>query len=348
MSGSRGSVKAVVCEKLSESAEQGITNVKLLELPRVQQLREGQVRVTVKSASVNFPELLMMQGKYQYRPRLPFTLCGEAAGVVSESRSPEYRPGDRVFFSSGTHGAATEEYVGDASRMLRLPESLSFSQGAGFLMGYTTAYHGLVDRGQIRDGEWLMVTGAAGGMGLAAIQLGKALGAKVIAAASSDAKLAVCTQLGADAVVNYGEDVKSMKSQVHAVTGGAMCDVIYEIVGGDVFDQCVRCVAPAGRARLLVIGFAAGRIPKLPVNMALIKGFSLVGVRMGAQMSLEPKSLQDMTRELVSLAQQGKLQPHVSREFPMDRAKDAFVEIAERRVIGKVCITMGDDPNSKL
>eukprot|EP00658_Telonema_sp_P-2_P036743 TRINITY_DN26513_c0_g2_i1.p1 TRINITY_DN26513_c0_g2~~TRINITY_DN26513_c0_g2_i1.p1 ORF type:complete len:280 (-),score=67.55 TRINITY_DN26513_c0_g2_i1:180-1019(-) len=273
--------------------------------------------------------------------------CSEGAGVVTESKSASLSPGDRVFFTSGSHGAGGEEYVGPAESFQRLPGTLSFSQGAGFMMGYTTAYHGLVHRGALKAGEWLLVTGAAGGMGLAAIQLGKALGARVIAAASSDEKLAVCKQHGADAVVKYGEDLLNFKSQVSEITNGEFCDVIYEIVGGDVFDQCVRCVASKGYARLLVIGFAGGRIPSLPANMSLIKGFSLVGVRMGAQMMIQPDLRAEMSRELMRLAADGKLKPHVSGEYPMNRAREAFSQVAERKAIGKVCITF-NGAGSKL
>merc|ERR1711865_238062 len=159
--------KALVVEKLASSAEEGIAGIKLLDLPR-EDLDDGELRVSVKSASINFPEILMMQGKYQYKPPLPFTLCGEAAGVVTESKSANFKPGDRVFFTSGTNGAAAEEFVGDEALFMKLPSTLSYSQGAGFIMGYTTAYHGLVHRGRLQPGEWLLVTGAAGGMGLAA------------------------------------------------------------------------------------------------------------------------------------------------------------------------------------
>merc|ERR1712003_8789 len=163
-------------------------------------------------------------------------------------------------------------------------------------MGYTTGYHALVHRGHLKPGEWLLVTGAGGGMGLMAVELGKALGARVIAAASSDDKLEVCKKVGAEFVVNYSKE--KLKDAVGKITNGAFCDVIYEPVGGEIFDQCVRCVAMNGYARLLVIGFASGTIPKLPVNMALIKGFDLVGVRMGAQMMIQPHLMTEMVESL--------------------------------------------------
>jgi len=306
------------------------------------------VRVQVRSASINFPELLMMQNKYQFKPTLPFVLCGEGAGVVAEvgEKVLNLKVGDRVLFSSGVAGAACEELVMPEFGLQKLSDKLTFSQGAGFLMGYLTGYHGLVQRGHLKKGEWLLVTGAGGGMGMAAVQLGVALGARVIAAASSDDKLEVCKSLGAEAVVNYGGNVKVLKDEVAKITGGEFCDVIYDPVGGDVFDQCVRCVSTKGCARLLVIGFADGRIPQLPVNMALIKGFDLVGVRMGAQYMVEPELRTEAMTEIFRLAEAGLLQPYVGAEFPMERAKEAFTLMEQRRVVGKCCITFG--PHSKL
>lgn len=337
----------VVCPKISKTAEEGIAAVEVQHVPSIAKLEAGQLRISVRAASINFPELLMMQNKYQYKPKVPFVLCSEGAGVVAEVGLDvkDFKVGDRVLFSTGTNGAAAEECVlspgagFSGGQVYHLPEALSFSQGAGFLMGYTTGYHALVHRGRIQPGEWLLVTGAAGGMGLAAVQLGKALGARVIAAASSEEKLEICKQAGADAVVNY--KTESMKDAVGKITGGMFCDVIYDPVGGDIFDQCVRCVAIRGRARLLVVGFADGRIPSLPANMALIKGFDLVGVRMGAQVTIQPELMDDMVGALLKLANDGLLVPHVGAEFPMERAREAFRLMHERRVVGKCCITFG-------
>jgi len=184
-------------------------------------------------------------------------------------------------------------------------------------------------------------------MGLAAVQLGKALGAKVIAAASDDEKLKICKKEGADFVVNYS-DKKIMKDQVEAITNGEFCDVIYDPVGGDVFDQCIRCTSTKGGARILVIGFAEGRIPTLPVNMALIKGFSLVGVRMGAQMMIQPQLNDSMEDELVAMANKGLIKPYVCAEVPMNDAKKALSLVADRKVIGKVVVTFNNNKKSKL
>jgi len=336
--------KAVMCARLSTTAREGIEATVIQELPRKITLGKDQVRITVRAASINFPELLMMQGKYQFKPSLPFTLCTEGAGVVSEvgPRVQYLRPGDRVLFS-WMGGCACEELVVPESVCSTLPASLSFSQGAGFLMVYETAYHALVHRGRLEAGEWLLVTGAAGGVGSAAIQVGKALGARVIAAASSDEKLEFCKKLGADHVVNYSNgNLKSLKDVVGKITGGAFCDVIFEPVGGDVFDQCVRCVATKGNARLLVVGFAGGRIPQLPVNNVLIRRFDLIGVQVyGQLLSHQPALRQEMLTQLLQMSSAGKLVPHVCAEFPMEQHKDAFALMEEKKVLGKCCITFG-------
>lgn len=335
----------MMCEKISNSAREGIESAVLATLPRTEKLDNDEVRVEVRSASLNFPELLMLQNKYQHKPRLPFVLCTEGAGVVREvgAAVKRFKPGDRVFFA-WMGGCAREEAVLPEASCFLLPGPLSFSQGAGFHMGYATGYHGLVHRGQLKVGEWLLVTGAAGGMGLMAVQLGKALGARVIAAASSDEKLAVCKAAGADHLVNYSRE--KLKDAVGEITNGAFCDVIYEVVGGDIFDQCVRCVAPMGQARLLVVGFTSGTIPKMPVNMALIKGFSLVGVRSGAQLSIQPELMQEMMVELLKMAEDGRLKPYVGAEYPAERFQEALTLMEERQVVGKCCITFG--PSSKL
>eukprot|EP00442_Polarella_glacialis_P047481 CAMPEP_0115080506 /NCGR_PEP_ID=MMETSP0227-20121206/18717_1 /TAXON_ID=89957 /ORGANISM="Polarella glacialis, Strain CCMP 1383" /LENGTH=346 /DNA_ID=CAMNT_0002468159 /DNA_START=123 /DNA_END=1163 /DNA_ORIENTATION=+ len=346
MSSSSGTFRAVMCEKISTSAAEGIEAAVLCELPRKSKLEDDEVRIEVRSASLNFPELLMMQNKYQYKPQLPFVLCTEGAGVVKDigSKVSNVRPGDRVMFAT-MQGCACEELVLPAQVCCRLPDPLSFSQGAGFYMGYTTGYHALVTRGRLKAGEWLLVTGAGGGMGTMAVELGKALGARVIAAASSDEKLEACKKLGADFVVNYSK--QDLKTAVGEITNGEMCDVIYDPVGGKIFDQCVRCVATKGYARLLVVGFACGTIPKFGINMALIKGFDLIGVRSGAQLAIEPELQRETMTELLKMADDGKLKPYISREFPVESFRDAFWLMEQKKVIGKCCITFGDG-HSKL
>lgn len=288
----------------------------------------------------------MMQNKYQHKPKLPFVLCTEGAGIVREvgAKVANYTPGARVFFSFFT-GAAQEELVLPETSVFPLPDPLSFSQGASFFMGYTTAYHGLVHRGHLQSGEWLLVTGAGGGMGTMAIEVGKAVGARVIAAASSDEKLEACKKVGADYVINYSK--QKLKEAVDEITKGELCDVIYDPVGGEIFDQCVRCMTPKGYGRLLVIGFASGTIPTLPINMALIKGFSLVGVRSGFQVGIEPKKTGEMLADLWKMANEGKLKPYIGSEYPMEKYKEALTLMEEKKVIGKCCITFGG-PTSKL
>lgn len=339
-----GTMKAVTVEVIKPSAREGIEAAVIMDIPR-KPCGDGEVRISVRSAALNFPELLMLQGKYQFKPSVPFTLTIEGAGVVTElgSKASGVNVGDRVMFNS-FDGCASEEVVVRSKLAYPIPDGLSFSQGACFMTGYTTAYHGLVHRGRLQPGEWLLVTGAGGGMGSMAVELGKALGARVIAAASSDEKLALCTKLGADATVNYSK--VDLKKAVGEITGGAFCDVIYEVVGGKIFDQCVRCVATAGYARLVVVGFASGTIPQLPANMSLIKGFDLVGVRAGHQILIQPKLQKQILTELMKLANAGKLKPPVSLEVPMERFKEALYLLEEQKILGKCCITFGG--SSKL
>mmetsp|Transcript_122293 Transcript_122293/g.351317 ORF Transcript_122293/g.351317 Transcript_122293/m.351317 type:complete len:348 (-) Transcript_122293:114-1157(-) len=338
-----GTYRAAVCERIAASAKEGIEAAALRELPRQEKLDAGQIRIDVRAAALNFPELLMLQNKYQFKPQVPFVLCTEGAGVVTEvgPRAKKFKPGDRVFFAMlpTLGGCAREEAVLPEEVCHPLPETLSFSQGAGFHMGYATGYHALAQRGKLQPGEWLLVTGAGGGMGIMAVELGKALGARVIAAASSDEKLEACKKVGADFVVNYSK--QTLKDAVGEITKGEFCDVIYEPVGGDIFDQSTRCVATRGHARLLVVGFASGRIPQFPANMALIRGFSLVGVRMGHQFAVEPRLADEAMEALLKLANEGKLRPHVGSEYPLDRFKEALRLMEERRVVGKCCLVMG-------
>lgn len=330
--------RAIVCEKISTSAAEGIKAVVVRKLPRKDKLETHEVRIEVKAASLNFPELLMLQNKYQYKPKLPFVLCTEGAGIITEigEKVHNFRPGDHVMFAS-LQGCAREEIVLPSEVCSILPKGFSFSQGAGFYMGYTTGYHALVTRGHLKPKEWLLVTGAGGGMGTMAVELGKALGARVIAAASSDEKLEACKKLGADYVVNYSKE--NLKDAVGRITNGEFCDVIYDPVGGEIFDQCVRCASLKGYARLLVVGFASGTIPKFSVNMALIKGFDLVGVRSGAQLGLEPELQKETMAALLQMAADGKLRPYVSAEFQIDQFREAFWLMEQRKVIGKCCIT---------
>lgn len=288
----------------------------------------GQVLVRVRAAGVNFPDLLQTRGEYQHKPDLPFIAGMEAAGEVVEAGAG-FEKGERVV--GAARGAFAECAAISAPR--RIPERFSFSQAAAFGTAYLTAYVSLVRRGQMQPGEWILVHGAAGGVGLAALDLGKALGGRMIAAGASDEKLAVAADLyGPEAVVNV---TGGFKDRVRQITGGG-ADIVYDPVGGDVFDESVRCIAFGGR--LLSVGFASGRIPTLPVNMALIKGFSLVGVRAGEFGRRHPELGRENLEIIWRMAEEGRLTPRVHAEIPLDRWREAYDLLGERKVIGKAVI----------
>jgi len=298
----------------------------------------GEVVVSVKAASVNFPDVLIIQNKYQFKPPLPFTPGSELAGIVKAVGAgvSAFKPGDKVIAFT-TYGAFAEEVKTEATRLLPLPDKMSFEAGAAFLLTYATSDHALRDRGALRPGETLMVLGAAGGVGVAAIEIGKALGARVIACASSEDKLAVCREHGADATINYAKE--DLREQIKALTGGKGVDVVYDSVGGPYSEPAFRSLA--WRGRLLVVGFAAGEIPKLPLNLALLKGASVVGVFWGDFVRREPKEFAASVRQLGQWYAEGKLRPHVSQTFPLEKAADALKLMAARQVKGKVVLTVG-------
>jgi NADPH2:quinone reductase len=294
-----------------------------------------EVRIEVHAATVAFHEMLMVQGLYQLKPPLPFTPGSEAAGVVTRVGADvtRFKPGDKVI-GAVRHGAHTEVLTVDEAQCLALPAPFDFATGAAFLTAYKTAYVALVPRGGLRPGETLLVHGAAGGVGLAAVELGKVLGARVIAAASSDAKLALAARMGADALVDTREP--RFREAVRELTGGRGADVIYDPVGGDVFDESLHCIAPFGR--LLVIGFAAGRIPTLAVNYALIKQFSVVGVRAGEYGRVDPVAGAHAERGLLDIAERGLLHPHVHGILPLAELPQAFDQLAQRAVTGRLVL----------
>ena len=289
----------------------------------------GEVLVRVRAAGVNFPDLLQTRGEYQHKPELPFTLGQEAAGEVIEvGEGAAFQVGDAVV----GRGGYAEFAVMREPRLI--PPGVSFSQAAAFGVAYLTAYVALVRRGQVQAGEWLLVLGAAGGVGLAAVDLGKALGLKVIAGAASADKLAIVQrEYVPDAVVDVS---KGFRDQVKAITGGRGADLIYDPVGGDVFDESTRCIAPNGR--LLVIGFASGRIPTLPVNLALIKTFSLIGVRAGEFGRQFPALGQENQDILWSMLADGRLHPRVHAELPLEGWREALDLLVDRKVVGKVIV----------
>jgi NADPH2:quinone reductase len=295
----------------------------------------GEVLVRIRAASVNFPDLLMTRGEYQHKPPLPFTPGMEMAGEVAALGEgvTQLKLGDAVVGGSKTGGFA-EYAIAPAAALRAKPERQSFSDAAGVGAAYLTAYVALVRRARALRGEWVLVHGAAGGVGLAAVDLAKALGCRVIAASASDAKLAVIqAEYAPDAVINV---TGGFREQVKEITGGRGADVIYDPVGGDVFDESIRCIAFDGR--LLVVGFTSGRIPTVSVNMPLIKGFSVMGVRAGEYGRQFPEKGRENSQAIWDLAAQGKVHPRVHAELPLARWREAFDLLADRQVIGKAII----------
>ena len=298
----------------------------------------GEVVVSVKAASVNFPDVLIIQNKYQFKPPLPFSPGSELAGVVKEVGAgvSHYRAGDQVMAFT-TYGAFAEEVKTEASRLLPIPQGMGFTEAAAFVLTYGTTDHALRDRAQMVKGETLLVLGAAGGVGLAAVEIGKALGARVIACASSDDKLEVCRAHGADAAINYASE--DLRERVKALTDGRGVDVVYDPVGGPYTEPAFRSLA--WRGRLLVVGFAAGEIPKLPLNLALLKGASAVGVFWGDFARREPQAFAASMRQLGEWYGAGNLKPHVEKTMPLERAAEALKLMAARQVKGKLVLTVG-------
>lgn len=298
----------------------------------------GEVVISVKAASVNFPDVLIIQGKYQFKPPLPFSPGSELAGVVKEVGADvkNVKPGDKVLAVT-TFGAFAEEVKTEAGRLLPMADGMSFDVAASFMLTYGTTDHALRDRGQLRAGETLLVLGAAGGVGVAALEIGKALGARVIACASSDDKLALCREHGADETINYATE--DLRERIKALCGSKGVDAIYDAVGGPYTEPAFRSIA--WRGRLLVIGFAAGEIPKLPLNLPLLKGASIVGVFWGDFTRREPQVFAESARQLARWYREGKLKPHVSATFPLEKAADAMNLLASRKAKGKVVVKIG-------
>ncbi|NQW80062.1 MAG: NADPH:quinone oxidoreductase family protein [Polaromonas sp.] len=298
----------------------------------------GQVRVGVHACGVNFPDTLIIQGNYQFKPALPFSPGGEVAGVVQALGEgvSGFAVGDRVIAAT-TWGGYAEEVLAEAGRLIPMPAAMDFRTAAAFTLTYGTSHHALKDRAQLQPGETLLVLGAAGGVGLAAVELGKAMGARVIAAASSAEKLALCTAHGADATINYATE--DLRARIKALTDGRGIDVVYDPVGGDFSEPALRSMAWNGR--FLVVGFAAGRIPSLPLNLPLLKGCAIVGVFWGAFTRHEPARHAANLQELLLWWSQGKLKPHVSAVYPLERAVDALNDLLQRRVQGKAVLVTG-------
>ena len=295
-----------------------------------------EVVIEVKAAAVNFPDVLVIENKYQFKPELPFTPGSEFAGVVREvgAAVSHLKPGDRVAAFTG-QGAFAEAAVAPAAACMPLPPDVEFDIAAAFTLTYGTSHHALVDRGALQPGETMVVLGAAGGVGLAAVEIGKAIGANVIAAASSDDKLAVCTAHGADATINYASE--DLRERIKALTGGKGPDVIYDPVGGVYAEPAFRSIG--WRGRYLVVGFANGEIPKLPLNLALLKGASIVGVFWGDFARREPQRNAAGLAQLLEWMRQGRIRPHISARYQLDDVPQALKDMAARRATGKLVIT---------
>ncbi|HEX5691562.1 MAG TPA: NADPH:quinone oxidoreductase family protein, partial [Roseiflexaceae bacterium] len=298
---------------------------------------DGEVLIRVAACGVNFPDTLIIQGKYQFRPPLPFAPGSELAGTIAAVGAgvKHLAVGDRAIAFIGWGGFA-EEVVADAKRVFRMPDAMDFVTGATFVLTYGTSYHALVDRAQLKPGETLLVLGAAGGVGLAAVQIGKALGARVIAAASTEEKLALCLNHGADAAINYSSE--DLKARIKDLTGGKGADVVYDPVGGDYSEAALRSTAWGGR--FLVIGFAAGEIPRIPLNLPLLKGCSIVGVFYGDWTTREPQRNQEHLAEMLAWLRAGKLAPHISARYPLEQAAAALDDMLDRKIMGKAVVVM--------
>ncbi len=300
-------------------------------------VNKGEVVVSVKAVGIAFPDVLLVQGKYQIKFDPPFSPGFEFSGIVKAVGEgvDAFKPGDAVMGRG--YQCCREEVAVDAKQLWKIPASMDFGVAAGFGMNYGTTYHALKDRGQLKAGETLLVLGASGGVGIAAVELGKLMGAKVIACASTQEKLDTCKRVGADELINY--ETQDLRAEIKRITGGKGVDVCYDPVGDKFADPCVRSMAWGGR--YLVIGFAAGEIPKIPLNLALLKGCALVGVFWGDFARREPELAYRNTEELIRLIAAGKLKPFISATYPLERTGQALADLLTRKVQGKVVVATG-------
>jgi NADPH2:quinone reductase len=322
-------MKAVMCRQWGPPEQLVVEDVPTREPG------QGEVRIRIHAASVNFPDVLIIQNKYQFKPELPFIPGSEGAGeVISVGEGVTHvKAGDRVLANTGT-GSFAQEMIAPAGKVVLMPEGMSFETAAAFTLTYGTSWHAIKDRAAIRPGETMLVLGAAGGVGISAIEIGKALGARVIAAASSDDKLKVCREHGADETINY--ETEDLREGIKRTTGGKGPDVIYDPVGGKYAEPAFRSIG--WRGRYLVIGFANGQIPALPLNLMLLKGASVVGVFWGDYVRREPQANATDMKDMMALLAKGVLRPHVSASYPLDQVPQALNDMAARKVTGKVLI----------
>lgn len=307
---------------------------------------ENDVVIKVHNAAVNYPDVLVIQNLYQIKPPLPFSPGGEVSGeiIALGDKVDKLKIGDRVMAVIGT-GGFREEIAVPAALCMPIPDSLDFKLAAAMGLTYGTSYHALKDRARIQAGETLFIMGASGGVGLAAVELGKSMGARVIAAASSEDKLQVCRDHGADDTLLYKtgglspDEQKAFSEEVKNLTNGKGVDVVYDAIGGDYAEPAVRAMAWGGR--YLVVGFVAGYIPKIPLNLTLLKGTSLVGVFWGRFNAEQPKDARQNIIDLLRMLQEGKIKPHISGVYPLEDAAKALTQMAERKVTGKLVIDLG-------
>jgi NADPH:quinone reductase len=325
-------MKAIICDRWGSPE-----SLQWREAPR-RPLAKGEVRIRTRAAGINFADTLMVAGQYQVRPAFPFSPGLECAGEVAEV-APDvtaFAPGDRVLAVTRFGGSYAEEVVADARAVVAIPDTMDFTTAASFPVAYGTSHFALTRRGHLKAGEWLVVAGAAGGVGLTAVEIGKQLGARVIAIAGGDEKCAVARDYGADAVIDH--KTETIHERIRAITGGAGADVVYDPVGGDIFDACLRAVN--WEARMLVIGFAAGRIQAVPANRVLVKNISVIGVVWGAQTARDPVLVAGLLKELLGWYAEGRLRPRVSATFPMAEAAGAMEALLSRRYPGKIVLTV--------
>ncbi|MFF7063322.1 zinc-binding dehydrogenase [Pseudomonas sp. NPDC008258] len=322
-------MKAVLCKTLGPAR-----NLVLEDVPSPLP-KKNEILLDVQAAGVNFPDTLIIEGKYQFQPPLPFSPGGEAAGVVAAvgEKAGAFKVGDRVMALTGW-GAFAEQVAVPFYNVLPIPASMDFTTAAAFGMTYGTSMHALRQRGQLQAGETLLVLGASGGVGLAAVEIGKAMGARVIAAASSAEKLAVAKAAGADELIDYSQ--ASLREEIKRLTGGQGVDVIYDPVGGELFEQAVRGLAWNGR--LLVVGFASGAIPQLAANLVLLKGAAVLGVFWGAFAQRQPEDNAANFRQLFAWHAEGKLRPLVSQTYPLAEAGAAIEKLGQREAVGKLVV----------
>jgi len=322
-------MKAVVCKTWGTPE-----TLEIIDLPELVP-GLGEVGIKVKAAGVNFPDVLIIQNKYQFKPELPFTPGSELSGEVFAVGDgvTHLKKGDKVIAFIG-YGAFAQQVIAPANAVMPMPAGMDFDTAAAITLTYGTSHHAIVDRAQLKAGETMLVLGAAGGVGLAAIEIGKALGAKVIAAASTDEKLEICRQHGADVLINYSNS--DLREAIKQASDGKGPDVIYDPVGGIYAEPAFRSIG--WRGRYLVVGFANGEIPKLPLNLMLLKGASLVGVFWGEFAKREPKNNVAAMKELMGWLNQGKIKPHISARYALNETAQALNDLAARKVTGKIVI----------